>query len=196
MHRVAVLGCGVQGRHQLAALLHVRRPQEIIAYSRRQESAEKYAAEMRAAHGLPVRVAADAEAAVRGADLVITCTPARAPVVRSDWIAPGTHVTAVGADMPDKLELEPALLGRATVVADRLSQCVTQGEIHHAIAAGVMRREDVHAELGEVLDGRKSGRTRSDEITVADLTGIGALDAAVANLVTARAVATGAGRML
>jgi ornithine cyclodeaminase len=196
VRQVAVLGCGVQGRRQLEALLHVRRPQLVVAFSRRRDVAEQYAREMSDALGVTVTAASSAEEAVRGSDLIITSTPSREPIVADDWVMAGAHITAVGSDMPDKVELDPALLGRAVVVADRLAQCVTQGEIHHAINAGTITADDVRAELGEVLAGTKPGRTDPDEITIADLTGIGALDAAVANLVTEKALAAGAGRAL
>jgi ornithine cyclodeaminase len=111
------------------------------------------------------------------------------------WIGPGTHITAMGSDLPEKQELEPALLARATVFADSRAQCLTQGEVHHAVAAGVLDPARV-IELGAVVLGRAPGRTRPDELTIADLTGVGALDAAVANAVMARAAAEGAGRPL
>src|SRR5207253_607927 len=132
-----------------------------------------------------------------GADLVITVTPARAPLVRAEWIRPGTHVTAVGSDGPEKQELEVGVLAKADkVVADRIEQCLRLGEIHHAVAAGVLGPAGIHAELGEVAAGDKAGRTTDAEITVVDLTGVGVQDAAVANHVIAAAVARGLGRSI
>lgn len=185
VRRVAIVGAGVQARYQLEALLLVRRPAEVVVASRDFARAKLYAAEMSAKHGFPVRAAGTVREAVTGADLVVTTTPARAPVVLDAWIGPGTHVTAMGSDLPAKQELEPALLARAVVVADSRSQAVTQGEAHHAVAARLLDPSAVR-ELGDVLEGRVAGRTGDDEITVADLTGVGALDAAVANLVMAR----------
>jgi ornithine cyclodeaminase len=129
-----------------------------------------------------------AREAVEASQLVVTATPARGPVVLDEWVGPGTHITAVGSDLPDKQELEPSLLARSTVVADHLAQCLTQGEIHHAVAAGTITAADVHAELGEIAAGSKRGRTSKDEVTVADLTGVGVLDAAMANYVVAAAL--------
>src|SRR6266508_2568439 len=106
-------------------------------------------------------------------------------------------LTAVGSDGPEKRELEVGVLRKADkVVADRLDQCARLGEIHHAIQAGAMRREDVYAELGEIAAGMKPGRERDDEMTVADLTGVGVQDAAVANLVVDAALRRGMGKVL
>jgi ectoine utilization protein EutC len=185
---VAIVGAGGQARHQLAALLAVRRPDVVRVWGRRREAAELYASEMTERTGTPIIVSPSVEAAVEGADLIVTTTPSRSPLVRADWVAPGAHVNAVGADLPGKVELEPLLLSRAKVVADRLEQCRTQGEIAAALEAGALAIEDVHAELGEILVGDKPGRTSSEEITVADFTGVGALDAAMGAMVAERAL--------
>jgi ornithine cyclodeaminase len=192
----AILGCGVQGRFQLDALLQVRRPELVVVWGRNADAARAYAEEMAETHRVPVQVAPDARSAVEGADVIITTTPAREPIVKSEWVREGAHITAVGSDMPGKQELDAALLGRSKVVADRLEQCVTQGEIQHALKAGIMRVEDVYAELGEIAAGIKPGRTADDEITICDMTGVGVLDAAVANQVTKRALDEGVGRNL
>jgi ornithine cyclodeaminase len=137
---------------------------------------------------IEVEPADDPQGVVEGCDVVVTTTPAREPVVRADWVAQGTHVTAIGSDLPGKQELEPALLARADkFVADRLAQARTQGEIQH------MRDGDVYAELGELVNGTKRARERDDEVTVADLTGVGVLDAAMASYVARRAVEQGLG---
>jgi ornithine cyclodeaminase len=140
---------------------------------------------------------ASAREAVAGSDLVVTVTPSRAPLVEADWVGPGTHLTAVGSDGPDKVELEPALLAKADkVVADSLAQCLRLGEIHHGVASGLLREEAVRAELGEIAAGRKPGRTSEHEITIADLTGVGVQDTAVASFVVGEARRRGVGRSL
>jgi ornithine cyclodeaminase len=196
--RVAgILGAGSQARYQLEALCASRRPARARVWSRRPEAAQAYAREMTARLGLPVEAVGSAREAVEGCDLVATTTTAREPVVRAEWVRPGLHLTAVGADSPEKQELEPEVLARADrVVADRLDQCLRLGEIHHAVAAGRLRPEDVHAELGEVAAGLKAGRTSDDQITVADLTGVGVQDAALADLVVTEAERRGLGRVL
>lgn len=188
-----IVGAGGQARHQLRALARVRDLRRVHVWARRHEAAAACAAELAAETGLDV-VAADAlEAAVGAAQIVVTTTPARTPIVRAEWVRPGTHVTAIGSDLPGKVELEPALLGRARVFADRLAQCRTQGEIAAAVAAGAIAIDDVVAELGDVAAGLAEGRTAEEQITVADLTGVGALDAALAAAVLSRALDEDAG---
>lgn len=192
--RAAMIGCGSQARYQLESLLLVRRPARLAVWGRRRDAAEAYAREMETKHGLPVAAVASAREAVEGADLVVTVTPSREPLVDAGWVSAGAHVTAVGSDGPDKIELDPALLARADkVVADRLDQCLRLGEIHHAVERGLLLRERVYAELGEIAAGAKPGRSRDDEITVADLTGVGIQDAAVSNRVVAEAQRRGVG---
>jgi alanine dehydrogenase len=193
VRQVAVLGCGSQGKFQLEALLGVRQIKRIVAYSRTPTTAQQFVNEMETKYGLSGTIASSGREALEGADLVITATPSRTPIVASEWIAAGTHITAVGSDLPEKQELDVKLLGRATVVADRLEQCVRQGEIHHALAAKTLCVEQVHAELGEIVSGMKRGRASLEEITIVDLTGVGALDAAVANVVAEKALEAGIG---
>jgi ornithine cyclodeaminase len=197
VRRVAVIGSGGQARYQLEALLQVRRPQNVVVYGRTAERAQDYAREMQSRFDLPVEPVGTVREAVEDSDLVITTTPSREPIIAAEWISPGTHLTAVGADLAEKQELDVQVLARADkVVADRIDQCVRQGELHHAVEAGVMKREDVYAELGEIAAGQKLGRERDDELTVADLTGLGVQDAAVANYVAIRAREFGAGEAL
>lgn len=197
VERVAVIGAGSQARFQVEALALVRRPGSVTVFGRTPARAAAYAREMQERMGLPVAVAASAREAVEGADVVITVTPSRAPIVRAEWLGPGAHVTAVGADGPDKQELEPEVLARADkVVADRLDQCLRLGELHHAVEAGLLAAGDVWAELGEMAAGLKPGRESENEITVADLTGVGIQDAAVASVVVAEAVRRNVGRRI
>ncbi|MGH6953164.1 MAG: ornithine cyclodeaminase family protein, partial [Alphaproteobacteria bacterium] len=128
------------------------------------------------------------------ADVVITTTPSKQPIVKAEWLHPGLHITAVGADLADKQELEAAVLARAhLVVCDRRAQCARMGELHHALAAGAVRDEGAVAELGELVLGRAPGRRSNDEITVCDLTGTGVQDSAIAALAYERARANGVG---
>lgn len=175
---VGVIGSGVQARQQLDCLRQVRRFSRVRCWSRTAERAGALCAEVARDWGLDARAVASAEEATRGADLLITVTPSREPLVRADWLAPGLHVTAVGSDTPGKQELEAACLERADlVVVDRLAQCAAFGELAHAPAVRA------HAELGEIVAGLKPGRTRDDQITIADLTGVGFQDTAIASAV-------------
>lgn len=195
--RVGILGVGNQARYQLEALLRVRRPKTVVAWGRDRTKAEGYATEMTAKHRIPVEAVGSPEVACRGSDLIVTVTPSTEALVHANWIEPGTHITAVGSDAADKQELDVEILRRADkVVADRLEQCLRVGEIHHAVDAGVLRKENVYAELGEIAAGMKRGRTSKEEITVADLTGVGVQDAAVANRVVDEAMRRGLGTTL
>ena len=112
----------------------------------------------------------------------MTATPSRTPLVRAEWLRSGQHVTALGSDSPGKQELDAACLERADlVVVDRLTQCAAFGELRHALDAGLFRPDRVHAELGEVVAGAKPGRTTAAQITIADLTGVGFQDTAIAS---------------
>ncbi len=195
--RIGLIGVGNQARYQLDALLRVRRPKAVVAWGRDRGKAEAYASEMTAKHRIPVEAVGSPEVACRGSDLIVTVTPSTDALVHANWIEPGTHITAVGSDAPDKQELDVEILRRADkVVADRLEQCLRLGEIHHAVEAGVLRKEGVYGELGELAAGMKRGRTSEDEITVADLTGVGVQDAAVANRVVDQALRRGLGKIL
>ena len=176
-----ICGCGLQGRIQAKALARVRPIERFFALDADRERAASFARE----------IGAEVVEEVVAADVVITCTPSRAPFL--DRVAPGTFVAAVGADSEEKSELAPALLAASKVVTDVTEQCATIGDLHHAIAAGAMTREGVYAELGEIVAGRKPGRERDDEIIVFDSTGMALQDVAAASIVYDRAVERGAG---
>jgi ectoine utilization protein EutC len=177
---VGVLGSGLQARHQIRCLREVRQFRHIVAWSPNAERLEAYCREMRD-EGFLVESRGTPEAVCREADLIITATPAREPLVRAEWLRPGQHITALGSDSPGKQELEAACLARADlVVVDRLTQCAAFGELRHALDAGLLRADRVHGELGEVVAGTKPGRTSDSQITVADLTGVGFQDTAIA----------------
>jgi ornithine cyclodeaminase len=196
VEQVAVFGTGGQARYQLEALLGVRSPGRVLVWGRSADHAGVYAREMEERHGVRVEVAAAPEQAAAGSGVIVTTTPATSPILMSDWVEPGTHVTAMGSDVPDKHEIDVQLMARAKVVADSLRQCLTQGEIHHALEAGAMAEGDVYAELGKIASGDLPGRTDEDEVTVADLTGVGVLDAAVAAHVAGAARASNIGEVI
>lgn len=190
----AVIGTGGQARYQLQALLEVRPIEQVTVWGRRREAAEQYRRDMAAA-GVPVSVAATAREAVEGAEVVITATSSTAPLVEVGWLARGAHVTAVGSDMPHKQELDPQVLAAAgKYVPDSIEAAATSGELHHALQAGVFDAGSVYGELTAVASGRLAGRTAEDELTVADLTGLGIQDAAVAALAARLAGEHHAGR--
>lgn len=181
-HTLLICGCGAQAPAQLAAMLAVRRPGRVLAFD--QDPAKTLEG------ATPV---SDLRKAVAESDLIVTCTTARRYFITRDMVRPGTFIAAVGADHEDKQEIEPQLLASAKVVTDLTEQAATIGDLHHAIEAGVMARDDVHAQLGEVVAGKKPGRTRDDEITIFDSTGTGLQDAAAAIAVYRRAADERAG---
>lgn len=180
--KVAMIGSGIQARFQLRALALVRSWEESVAWSPDPQRLARYCAEMEEELSIPFRGAPGPEEAVREADLVITATPSREPLFDASALQPHATVIAVGSDGPDKRELATETLARADkIVVDRLSQCIALGELHHAVEEGVLSADSVHAELGEVLVGAKTGR-EGDELIICDLTGVGAQDAAIAEV--------------
>lgn len=179
---IGVIGSGVQARWQVRCLGEVRGFTRVVAWSIDRPGLEAYVAEIGEALGIEAVAAAGAEDVVRRADVLVTCTPSRQPLVRASWLRPGMHVTALGSDGPGKQELEAACLVRADlVVTDRRSQCARLGELQHALAAGLMTEDEVYANLGEVVAGVRHGRTDDEQITIADLTGVGFQDTAIAS---------------
>lgn len=190
----AIFGAGMQAKLQLEALSLVRPIREARIWARDAAKAETAALELTAKLGFPVRAVADGRAAVDGADIVVTTTPSERPVLKAEWLQPGQHVTAMGSDAEHKNEIEPAVItGAGLYVADSLRQTRRLGELHHVIEAGLVTEGALFPELGEIIAGRKPGRSGPDEITVADLTGTGIQDTAIATLAAARAARAGAG---
>jgi ornithine cyclodeaminase/alanine dehydrogenase-like protein (mu-crystallin family) len=186
---VGVIGTGTQARLQPQALRLVRDFERVLVHGRTAAKVERCVADLSDALGVPVEAVTSAESLVRSSDVVITATAARAPLVRADWLRPGMHITALGSDGEGKQELEPAVLMRADrLVCDLKAQCFRIGELQHAVAAGLIdAASDAVTELGTLTAGLAPGRTRDDEITVCDLTGVGVQDTMIALLAWERA---------
>ncbi len=194
VRKVSVLGTGTQARFQIQALSKVRDFDELSVWGRNPEKVEKYIRDMSGQIKAMITAAGNPKEAVAGADIVVTATMSTVPLLKGKWIGKGTHITAMGSDSPEKQELGTDVLTAADkVVCDSVKQCATLGEVHHAIKDGSMKESDVHAELGEVLLGKKSGRDNDDEITVCDLTGLAVQDVVTAKIVYERAVKKGIG---
>jgi ornithine cyclodeaminase/alanine dehydrogenase-like protein (mu-crystallin family) len=178
---VGVIGSGLQARHQVQCLRIVRDFHHIVAWSPTRAGLDAYCVQMRG-EGYDVRAAKNIEDVCAAADVLITATPARDPLVRPEWLHEGMHINAVGSDSPGKQELAAECLRRADlVVVDRVAQCAAFGELRHAIDAALLTTAGVHAELGAIVAGRKPRRTNDRQITIADLTGVGFQDTAIAN---------------
>ncbi len=191
LEQVCVVGAGGQARFQVEALVGVRPVERVVVWARREAAAAECAAELSSRFGVRAAAAPELEAAVRGSDLVVTVTSSTEPLVRSGWLSPGAHLTAVGSDMPGKQEVEAAVLGDADlVVADHPPVAAVNGELQHALAAGAVRLVDVVA-LGSL-----PRRVRDSDVTICDLVGIGVQDAAIAGLLVARAEERDAGMVI
>jgi ornithine cyclodeaminase/alanine dehydrogenase-like protein (mu-crystallin family) len=190
---VTIAGCGNQGRAQLRALGRVRRLRAVYAYDSDPARAGRYAAEMGAELSLPIQAVRDLAAAVPLSDICVTCTPARRFLLRQEDVRAGTFIAAVGADAPDKQELDPQLFAGSKVVVDNLDQCAEFGDLHHAIEAGLTTRAQVHADLAQLVAGQRPGRVAEEEITIFDSTGVALEDVAAAVAVYRRALERGAG---
>ncbi|HMH81650.1 MAG TPA: saccharopine dehydrogenase NADP-binding domain-containing protein [Gemmatimonadales bacterium] len=177
-----LIGAGALARLTARAVVAQLPLERLTVWNRSRERAEALAAEL--APVVPTDVAPALESAVRDHRVIVSATASTTPLVMAAWVAPGTHVTSVGTGSPEKIELDPALLARADkLVADRVFQTERYGNLHHAIAAGAVTRDKVYAELGDLAAGRLAGRENAQEITVADLTGVGVQDAAIAQAV-------------
>jgi len=189
----AIIGAGEQARLQLDALMLVRKIERVGIWGRDVPQAEAFAADVERRHGIRARVAASAREALAEADVAVTATPSREPVVQAADLHAGLHLTAMGSDAEYKNELAPGVFDTARYFCDRLQQTRVLGELHHAIEARKVAPDAVFPELGEVIAGRRAGRTHADDITICDLTGTGAQDTAIAVLALQRARAAGAG---
>jgi alanine dehydrogenase len=193
---VTICGCGNQGRIQLKALSRVCRLQSVRAFDQNEDQALRFAEELSADLAITVTSVADLAAAVRQSDICVTCTPSREPLLRVQDVTPGTFIAAVGADNPQKQELQTELMASSKIVADMLEQCAAMGDLHHALEAGAVTLGDVHAELCEVVTGKKLGRESDEEIIIFDSTGMALQDVATAALVYEKAVRHGVGYRL
>jgi ornithine cyclodeaminase len=195
---VGVLGAGAQARYQIRALKLVRNFKRLLIYSKTSERVEQYVAEMSKELGVDIEKMDNPATVVRDSDVIITTTPAKAPIIQAGWLHPGLHITAMGSDAEEKQELAADAVGRANVlVCDRKSQAFRLGELHHARDAGVISEDDERIiELGDLTSGRKSGRQNDEQITIADLTGTGAQDTAIALLTYQKAKEAGLGRQI
>ena len=175
-----VLGTGLQARLQIRAAALERDLKRVLVWGRDPDKARACAADLAGDLNIPCTAMTDPAALVAESQLVITTTPANTPILKADWLHAGLHITAMGSDAPGKNEIETAALARADAyVCDRLSQCETLGELRAHREAGLTLRADP-VELGAVVAGAATGRASEQAITIADLTGTGAQDTAIA----------------
>lgn len=175
-----IIGTGVQARYQAIHVSQLMKIEKVRVWGRDPAKAYQLREDL---PDLDVNIEEDIEKLIKESGLIITTTSSKEPLIQSDWVKPGTHITAVGSDTPEKCELDPNILSMADlVVADSLEQNLIRGEIHQAVKRSIINSESI-VELGEIFAGLNPGRTNDDSITVADLTGV-----AVQDLVIAKAV--------
>jgi alanine dehydrogenase len=191
--RLGVIGCGQQAITQIAAVVKVRPIGEITVFNRHLDHARAFAGKMAAAHGIKAQAVDHARDAVASQDIVVTTTPSESPIVFREWVSPGTHINAIGADAAGKQELDPAILQAAKIVVDDWAQASHSGEINVPLGRGELQPEEVYGSLGEVAAGKKPGRQSREEITVFDSTGLIIQDLALGFAVYQRAKEMGLG---
>jgi alanine dehydrogenase len=193
--RLGLVGAGEQARTQVAAILKVRSINAVTIFSRTSARAQTLRQELERFYGLAAVVAEDVALAVREQDVVVTTTPSRSPLVRREWVSPGTHINAMGADSPGKQELDPGILTAARIVVDDWAQAKDIGEINVPLAMGQITPAHIYGTLGEVVAGKKPGGTDPREITVFDATGLAIQDLALGLAIYRRAKEMGLGKV-
>lgn len=173
---IACIGTGHQARMQIRAIREVMRIEAIHAWSNHAESMARFQDDIQSECDIPVVLAGSKQQAVEQADILVTTTRGRGSLVEAAWVKPGTHIVAIGSDAPGKQEFEPEVFRGAKVVVDSIAQCVEKGETQHPIAKGILKRDGIHAEIGEILLGKKPGRESDEEITLFDSTGMAIQD--------------------
>lgn len=191
-----ICGCGQQATAQLRAICAVLSLKKIHAFDSDLAAAENFAVTLKKELGIQIEPTRNLPAALRDSDVCITCTTATEFIVPKSAIAPGTFIAAVGADDSHKQEIDPELVASAKIVADNLEQSCTIGDTHHAIARGLMSRENVYAELSDIVAGKRPGRNNDKEIIIFDSTGIALEDAVAAVAVFERSSGRGIGSRL
>jgi alanine dehydrogenase len=179
------IGAGMQARTQFLALLSVFPSLEKVKiWDISPKAVDVFISDMKTkANQIKLSIANDVAEAVHEADIVVTTTPSKKPLVLDSWVSEGTHISCIGADAPGKEELDPKILKRAKIIVDDYEQACHSGEINVPISMGTLNKKDIWAELGEILAGKKGGRTSDGDVTVFDSTGIAVQDAVTAKLV-------------
>ena len=184
--KIGIMGTGIQAKRQLEFLYETTDCREVLVWGRSQQKLTSYVEFFRSQtrwSDLHIATTQDARDVAQQCNLIVTTTPAHTPLLEVAWIRPGTHITAVGSDTPDKQELDAMILKQAdVVVADSVAQCAQRGEIYQAIRTQNLDMKNV-VELGDVIDGRAPRRATQSEITVADLTGVAVQDIQIATAV-------------
>jgi alanine dehydrogenase len=180
-------GCGNQGKISVKMLAAVRDIKVVYLYDIDKSKADQLVSELKLELDIDLVAVVDPYQAIEDSDIIVTCTPSKAPLIRRSQVRPGTFIAAVGADSESKQELDPSLFKSTKVVVDLLEQSEKIGDLRHAIQQNVISRDDVFAELGEIVCGNKRGRESEEEIIIFDSTGMALQDVATASIVFKKA---------
>ena len=189
LSNIGIIGAGAQARLQLEALMLVRKPKELRIWSRDLDKAKNYISDINKIIKIKTLIAKNPQEVTENSELVITTTPSKTPLIKSEWLHPGLHITAMGSDAEHKNEIDPKIIKAADLyVCDIQSQTSLLGELHHAIKTGLIKENQKFTEIGEIINGSKEGRKNDKEITICDLTGTGIQDTAIARFAYKKAL--------
>lgn len=185
VERIGIVGAGTQARLQLQYLKGIIDCREVLVWGRSKEELGSYREDMEA-HGFIIETTLQVSEVIKNCTMIVTTTPSKHPLVQWKDLCPGTHITAVGSDTPEKQELDPIILKHADIlVGDSLSQCQLRGEIYQALKEGAID-ENKPVELGHIISGFRPGRSADNQISVADLTGVAVQDIVIASAIYRR----------
>ncbi|MEW6087037.1 MAG: alanine dehydrogenase [bacterium] len=191
---IALVGCGAQAKTQLLALDKFFNIKKVKVWGFKTSEAETFIKKMD--KNFKMAVCGTVKECVYGCDIVVTTTPSREPIVKLEWLKEGVHINAIGADSKGKEELDPGILKKARIIVDCWEQASHSGEINVPLSSGIISKENIFADIGEIVTGKKRSRTRDKEITVFDSTGLAIQDTAIANVIYEKALREKKGRYI
>lgn len=193
---VGIIGTGVQGRGQLMGLMEIQDIKQALVYDVMPEQARKFVQEVGKQFGIDVLEADTTQRVTEHSDILVTSTNSKTPVINDEWIKPGLHITTMGVSAPGSQEIPTETFKRSKLVIDDFNQTSQMGGINVPFSKGLLKKEDIYAEIGEILLGKKPGRTSGEEITVFVTSGLPIQDIAVARLVYEKAKERGIGKIV
>jgi len=192
--KLALIGAGAQAITQMMAMAQILKLEEVKVYDISSDAKTNFVKRVSSEYsGMKISATGSVREAVEDADVIVTVTPTTKPIVEDEWIKSGTHINAIGADAPGKEELDPAILQRAKIVVDDFEQSQHSGEVNVPLKKRIISLKQIYGELGEIVTGKKIGRSSDEEITIFDSTGLAIQDAVTAKLVYEKALKAGLG---
>lgn len=194
--KVGLVGCGVQAKTQLLALKEVLSIDEANIWGVRRSEVLRFLRETKELKDIKIGFSNTVKDCVKDCDIIVTTTPSRKPLVRLRWLKKGVHINAMGADAKGKKELDTRILKQAKIVVDAWEQASHSGEVNVPLSRGNLSKKDIYADIGEIVAGKKRGRTNKSEITVFDSTGLAIQDVAIADVIYRKAVKMQVGKYI